>query len=94
MNLVWDGKIGPAFIGVMIQTAVIAVGGVAFLVRAQDGIENSKMAVSELRTIVSEVQKGNAAQLERIARLEASQAIMLNTVQRIEMKVYEPVRAR
>lgn len=91
-SLQWEGKFGPAAIIGSIQTIIIVIGGVITVARMQDGIENARSAVVELRSIVSEMQRSSLIAVERVTKVEAQNEFIVRSLDRIEKKMEAPVR--
>lgn len=85
----WEGKIGPATVIGLAQLLLILIGGLVTVSQMQNGIENSKLAVSELKNVVSSIQASQAINAERVGKLETSIGFIASSVQRLESKVDE-----
>ena len=80
----WEGKIGPATVVGVIQLLLILFGGIVTVSQMQNGIDNSKLAVSELKNVVSSIQVSQAINAERVGKLETSIGFIASSVQRLE----------
>lgn len=83
----WDGKVGWGTIATGIMTVVVIGGIVAGYGSMRTASDNSTLAVEKLTALVLEVQKSNAANAERITRVEEQNKAMAAGLDRIERKV-------
>lgn len=87
MQIQWEGKVGPAAVISLAHLAVVLVGGAIALARMQDGIDNSRQQVLELRSVVNTMQTASNMSAERTAKVETLVGVALNGIDRVEKKL-------
>jgi hypothetical protein len=86
-SLQWDNKIGLASILGAAQLAVLAVGGVVFVWRMQDGIDAVKAQQASQAAIVHELKAQAERDGNRVTAVETTIGYVKDTLVRIERKV-------
>lgn len=80
----WEGTIGPATLIGVAQLLIFLIGGIITVTQMQNGIDQSRLAVAELKNVVSTLQTAQTATMERLGRLETSQSFVNQMMQRLE----------
>src|SRR5262245_48449164 len=83
----WENKIGMATVTGVMQVIILIVTIAVAFNSVKDAIDNSKVAVTELKNIVTTIQSANAANAERITRVEERTDSVVKSLDRIERKV-------
>lgn len=87
MQIKWNGDVGPAAIGIILQTLIIGAGGIVAVSNLNNNVANTKATTDKLEAIVKS-QGDNAAHTgERIAGVEATLTALTSTVSRIDLKI-------
>ncbi len=83
-GLQWDGKVGPATLIGVIQLLIIVIGGIVTVAQIQNGVQNTKESVTELKNVVTTLQSAQSANSERTIKLEAAVTYIQDAVKRLE----------
>lgn len=83
----WDNKIGMATVVGCVQIVVVIACVVLAFGSVRDAVENSKVAVTELKNVVQTIQTASQQASERITRVEERTDAVAKSLDRIERKV-------
>ena len=85
-DLKWEWRVGPHTILSLAQLFAIIVAVIGGFLKMQSDLDQSKLTITELRSIVASVRESQGTQAERITRVETKVDIILPSLQRIEAR--------
>lgn len=83
----WDNKIGPAFIGLCIQSVVIVVSVLTYIITTKNEAGAAKLSADRLEVQTLLLQNAMSDYSQRLSKVERSIEIITPTVQRIESAI-------
>ena len=84
-KITWGVIIGAVQATVVVATAITAV--TVYIIRAGENGEATQRAVAKIEAIVTQLQEADGKQRERLVRIEANNAYMIDAINRLDRTV-------